>query len=211
MTTRRKSNAGNSLNSAGNSLNSAGKAAKAATATKARKPTHKLYHEFPETNIYSSLKSLKDPRLKAEVQKWYKKLQQSGFQDIEKNPNIANGNYPTISGFYSYDATHGYTYAFDSNKNETKGEARYELYHMVSTYVAWLEPAINLEALRKKRILELYSDARGTAYISAAIKLEFGKTGNSVWTIHYDVKNWMPEIIAWNKTNENGLFYYNGE
>ena len=212
LTTRRKSNAGISLNSAAKAASAAANsAAKAGNAAKARKPTHKLYHEFPATNIYSSLKSLKDPRLKAEVQKWYKKLQQAGFQDIEKNPNIANGNYPTISGFYSLDATTNYNYAFDSRKDETKGEARYELYQMVSTYVAWLPPAINLAALRKKRILELYSDGKGAATISEAIKLEFGKKGNSVWTIHYEIKTWLVEVVEWNKTSENGLFYYNGE
>lgn len=141
------------------------------------------------------------PELEKETQKWYKRLEREGFKDIEKGKYTRSGDYTTLDGLYSLEAVP----VVGSGAHEA--DAKYERSQIIMCWLAHQPPSNQHKPKRKKRILELYAEGKGIYTISKILRREkSAKIGNSVYTIHYDVKKWMKEIIAWNYEHEEGLY-----
>lgn len=171
-----------------------------------KKRPPKMFYEFPDSDIYSKLKSLKDRRLQAEVKKWYKRLAKEGFKEIEaQNKLIASGKFPTLRMVRAKDHNMVLNDVFKASVNPAN-IARYERLHLVSVYLNSTIPPKTQAQKRKHLILKHYANGHGIYTVAKLVKAEIGKKGNSVWSIHYQVAAWYKAIVRWNSIHPEGYY-----
>lgn len=123
--------------------------------------------------------------------KWYAKLADSGFEDIEWSDSKTGFGQGT-----PYLANSGFGKVY---KPETE-----QYFRLVTNYVTHHE--LQLEQDRQKRyILQLHQDGVSYRDIVKLYNKRFKKK-RSLFFIFYKLRQYRDEIMQWNKTSEHGIY-----
>lgn len=154
---------------------------------------NKMWHEYNTKHPYNKLRSLKDPAIKSEIEKWYKILEDDGFIDVERNQKMSR-----ISGERSIPS-------FLAPKKPASVLAKQNYYASWATYF------VHHENLFTSTYDALIHEAMGEGFtfrqIQSLLKSKGFTKNIAVSTIRERVKDWEEYIISWNKINANGVFY----
>jgi hypothetical protein len=154
---------------------------------------NKMWHEYNPRHPYNKLRSLKDPELKSEVEKWYKILEQDGFQDVERDSKMTR-----ISGERAIPS-------FTAPKMGGTVKAKQSYYSAWQTYYVHHEEyfSTKYEAL----IYEGMGEGLTFQQISDSLKASGFTKNVHASTIRNRVAEWEEHVMLWNKINANGEFY----
>lgn len=145
-----------------------------------KKPKEKLSKHSP----YSWL-TLDHPQLDVYVKHWYKKLKDEGFNDIEGGQRFS----PYFSGKNKLQTS------FHKSKQK-------ELFYRVLTNYLTHNPVKD----KKLRIIaEMYTDGVGSYNITKEIRRRGFASPNSVYWVHYRIKDFVKAAFDWNRTDGEGI------